>query len=348
MRSAARVGVVDSREFSGLAVRGVARACCALALLALWACAEADPEPPRYAAPAQARATLVLEPPLLAVGQMADLELAVVTRPGYSVRPQDLPGKIPGFWLVEREAQAIVKEPARWVHRTRLRLRAVEVGHFEFPGGSVEVELIEITNVEVESAEGGSAVLHYAALPLEVSSSLAAHPSQRSPYGIRTLPLTVSRARGTLTAFAAGAILALASVGMLLLVRRRLAADGEARASEAVVRAPAWELAREQLAAAQAALASDPRHGLDLAAVALRGYAVRRFGGDATVRTTEELANAKPPFTMTTRWRRFIELLSELDAARFPARLADRERCDALIEGVLAFVQDSVPAEYRR
>ncbi len=347
MTSAKRFGGFDSKERSGLAVRGVARACFALALLALFSCAEAEPLPPRYAAPAKARAMLVLEPTLLAVGQMADLELAVVTRPGYSVRPQDLPGKIPGFWLVEREAQAIVKEPARWVHRTRLRLRAVEVGRFEFPGGSVEVEPIERTGVEVESAEGGSALLHYKGLPLEVTSTLAAHPTQRSPYGIRTLPLTATRTRGTLTAFAAGAILALASVGMLLLVRRRLAADGAARTSEGVVRPPAWELAHEQLAAAQAALAHDPRHGLDLAAVALRGYAVRRFGGDATVRTTAELTNAKPPFTMTTRWRGFVELLSDLDAARFPPSLADRERCSALIAAVTAFVQESVPAEYR-
>ena len=305
-----------------------------LVALALLACGEA-PEPRIYGAPAKARAALVLEPPVLAVGQLADLELAVVTRPGDAVRPIDLPGKIAGFWLVERQAQAIAREPARWVHSTHLRLRAVEVGRFEFPGGSVEVT----------SPEGGAILLDYDSLPLEVVSTLPAHPTQQSPYGVRTLPLSRTSGRGSVAAFAAGAILALASAGVLLLARRRLAQRALAPPSEPM--APAWVAARESLAQAREALASDPCAALDLAAAALRGYAVRRFGGDATVRTTEELAQADPPFTMTTRWSGFVALLGELDVERFPEARVAEARASELVEAAAGFVEESVPKEAR-
>ena len=305
-------------------------------LTAALACAESGEEEPRYAAPARARAALVLEPPLVAVGELASLDLVVVTKPGQAVAPKDLPGKVPGFWLLEREPAAVVKEPARWLHRTRLRLRAVEVGRFEFPGGSVEVQ----------SPEGASAVLHYDALPLEVTSVLPAHAARTSPYGIRTLPFATGSPRGGVTAFAAGALLALASVGLVALARRRLAAREEPEPETASV-TPSWVRARAQLDAARAALDTSPRRSLDLASAALREYAVRRFGGDATVRTTEELAASQPPFTMTTRWSGFVALLEELDAARFPPAHAGRETAAALLERVGEFVESAVPKESR-
>jgi hypothetical protein len=307
-----------------------------LALL-LFACG-GEPAPAPYAAPAHARVALVLEPPVVAVGEMASIELAVVTKPGFAARPLDLPRSLPGFWLIEREEPVVVKEPARWVHRTRLRVRAIEVGRFELPGGSVEVT----------SPEGGAERLEYEPLALEVVSTLGAHARQHSPYGVRTLPTglagRLTGGRGSVVAFAAGAILALASVGVLLLARRRLAL----RAADVVPApesAPAWRRAREELERARASLASDPRHALDVAAVALRDYSVRRFGGDAHVRTTEELAAADPPFTMTTRWQRFVALLGELDAARFPRPPPDPEPAARLVDEVAEFVEESVPRE---
>jgi hypothetical protein len=301
-------------------------------LAALCACADAEP-PPRYAAPARPRAALVLEPPVVAVGQVAELELAVVTSPDHSVRPADLPGTVPGFWLVSREETAIAREPSRWVHRTRVRLRAVEVGRFEFPGGSVEVV----------SPEGAAAVLHYDALPLEVVSTLAGHPGKTQPYGVRLLPLAEPGARGNAVAFAAGAALALAGTGVLALARRRLAARAAAAPAEPDPRAPAWEIARREIALARDRIPADPRGALDAAASALRDYAVRRFGGDASVRTTEELVGAAPPFTMTTRFPRFLEILAALDAARFPAARTTPERATALVDSVADFVEESAP-----
>lgn len=309
-------------------------------LAAVWlclGCGQAASPPPHFAAPAQARAVLVLDPPVVAVGEMADLELAVVTPPGQEVRPPELPDRVPGFWLVEREPPETVKEPSRWVHRTRLRLRAIEVGRFEFPGGSVEVG----------SPEAGTKELHYDPLPLEVTSTLAAHPGRGTPYGVRTLPLRDALRGGRLTAFAAGAILALAGMGLLLLARRRLSAREPGALLPAPGRPPAWQTARERLAAARRLASDEPRRALDLAACGLRGFAVDRFGGDATVRTTEELAVAEPPFTMTTRWARFTALLSELDAARFPAEVAEAARVHELLADVASFVEDCVPREMR-
>jgi hypothetical protein len=307
-----------------------------LALLAaLGGCADAE-APARYAAPARPRAALVLEPPVVAVGQVAEVELLVVTAPDHSVRPVELPGAVPGFWLVSREVAEVVREPSRWVHTTRVRLRAVEVGRFEFPGGSVEVV----------SPEGAAAALLYDALPLEVVSTLAGHPTQTQPYAVRLLPFAAAPgARGNAVAFAAGAALGLAGAFVLALARRRLAARAVAPSPEPAAQAPAWEVARREIARSRDRLAVDPRGALDAAAGALRAYAVARFGGDASVRTTEELVGSPPPFTMTTRFPRFLEILAALDAARFPARDIERARAAALLDAVAAFVEESAPRE---
>lgn len=306
----------------------------AVAALVVLGCGEPEEEP-LFRAPAESRATLVLEPPVVAVGDMAGLDLTVVTRPGAALLPFELPASLDGFLVVEREPLVVVKEPARWLHRTRLQLRAIEVGSFAFPAGSVEVE----------GADGGTAVLHYDALPLEVVSVLGTHRRQ-NPYGIRLLPLDDlfdAEGRGSVGAFVAGALLALASVGVALLVRRRGALRA-ARAEPPAPGPPAWESARAELAGARALLSGDPREALDRASRALRRYAVRRFGGDASVRTTPELEGAQPPFTLTTRWSRFVALLAGLDAARFPAR-TDPEQASALLAEVEAFVEETVPAE---
>ena len=314
----------------------------ALGVLALVvaACASEEPEL-EYAAPAQVRATLVLEPPVVGVGQVADLVLGVVTPPGRSVRPFDPPSEIPGFVVIEREPQGIARERARWVHRTRLRLRAVEVGRFAFPAGAVEVV----------AAEGAVETISFEALPLEVVSVMGEHPARASPYGVRLLPLSRVSRGGLLGAFGAGAAFTLATIGLLLLARRRLAApiEGAGPPSEVAAPVPVWEQARDELIAARSALAGDPAAALDAAALALRRYAVRRFGGDANVRTTQELEVSTPPFTLTTRWSRFVALLGDIDAARFPRPSRETPgAAAALLDRAEAFVEDTVPAEARR
>ncbi|MGH0032747.1 MAG: hypothetical protein ACQGVC_23385 [Myxococcota bacterium] len=302
-------------------------------LLLLAGCGDPAPEPV-YRAPADARVAAVLEPPVVAVGEVAALDVTVVTPPGSRPKPFDLPDAVDGFFVVGREPLHVVKEPARWIHRSRLRLRAVEVGRFAFPGGSVEVE-----------APDGAATVHaWEPLPLEVVSILAAHPGRQAPYGVRLLPLTAADGRGSVGAFVAGAVLALASVGVLLLVRRAGSRRREVDAPRDATRPAPWDVARAELSAARTALADDPRGALDAASAALRRYAVRRFGGDADVRTTEELGEATPPFTLTTRWPRFLALLAALDAERFPARV-DPERAGAVLADVEAFVESTVPNE---
>jgi len=305
--------------------------------LAVPAC-ERGASDPRIAAPAQPRVALVLEPPVVALGDVAEVDLAVVTQPGWSVRPAPPPSDLRGFVWIGREPLPVVKEPSRWVHRTRLRVRALEIGRFDLPAGQVQVV----------SPEGETSSLGYDALPLEIVSGLGDAPTRRTPYGVRLLPRSPAGRGALVGAFAAGAGLALASIGLVILARRRLAAPLE-DAPPPPIR-PSWQSAREELEDARGLLTGDPRAALDAAARTLRRYVVRRYGGDASVRTTPELRNAKPPFAMTTRWPRFVELLDALDTARFPGPGVDgraAEEMQRLFEAAVAFVEETTPVEPR-
>ena len=319
--------------------RGALRALAPAALAAAALACSESPEP-RYAAPATERAALVLEPPQVALGDVADLVLSVVTHPGARVEPLEPPHAIPGFWLVEREALAVEKEPARWVHRTRLRIRAVEVGRFEFPGGSVRGE----------SAEGTALEIAYEPLALEVVSSLGEGPERRVPFGVRRLPAPRVGGAGAALAFGAGVAVALGGVGVVALARRRRAERRSAPETAAAPSAPAWESACAALDAAQAQQDADPRAALDATSRALRRYAAARFSADVPARSVEELSAATPPFLMTTRWSAFVALLAALDAARFaPHAEAERaSRASALLRAAREFVAETTPIEARR
>jgi hypothetical protein len=320
--------------------RAARRRLAAAAWLVAGALACSRGEAPRYAAPAQERAALVLEPPQVAVGDVADVVLAVVTRPGTQVAPLAAPQALPGFQVVEREMQVVEKEPSRWVHRMRVRIRAVDVGRFEFPGGSVRAE----------SAEGAALDIPYAALPLEVVSTLAAGPERRTPFGLRRLRAPRVGGAGAALAFGAGVALALGGVGVVALARRLRAQRAAHPPADETPATPAWETARASLDAALAAQDADARSALDGASRALRRYAAARFGADVPPRSVEELRGASPPFLMTTRWGGFVELLAALDAARFaPHGEAERAaRATALLREARAFVDDTTPQEARR
>jgi hypothetical protein len=304
------------------------------------ACGQGDA--PRYAAPAQERAALVLEPPQVALGGVADVVLTVVTHPGASIAPAEAPGGLQGLQLVEREVQPVQKEASRWLHRTRLRIRAVDVGTFEFPGGEVAGE----------SAEGAALAIPYAALPIEVASSLGGGPERRTPFGLRRLPAARVGGAGAALAFATGAAVALGGVGVVALARRRRAerrAQQLAAASE-VPGTPAWEIARAALDLAGAQQEADPRAALDAASRALRRYAAARYDADIPPRSVEELRVAQPPYLMTTRWSGFVDLLAALDVARFaPRPAAERAaRASELLRAARSFVDETTPPEARR
>jgi len=293
----------------------------------------------QHQAPAQPRAALVLEPPTLPLGGVAELDLAVVTRPDWRVRPPPAPAGLRGLAWIGREPGEVVREPARWVHHLPMRIRALEVGRFELPGGSVELV----------SPEGEVQSLDYPSLSVEVLSSLSDSATRSTPFGVRLLTRPGGSPAPLLGAFVAGAGLTLAALGLLLLARRRLAQPLESTPQAPQAVAP-WEWAHEELTRARALQATDPRASLDVASRTLRRYVASRFGGDVRARTTPELELERPPFALTTRWRGLVELLAELDAARFPEpppRGQAVERTQQLLAAVGDFIADTTPTESR-
>ncbi len=293
----------------------------------------------RFEAPARIRATSLLEPPRIGVGQVATLEVAVVTPPDHRVAPYRPPSKVPGFWLLGIESLEPEKRGARWVHRSRVRLRAREVGHFTWPGGTIAVT----------APDGSAHAAQLAEYPLQVTSILPEFPDRLVPFGLPELP-DQPKARGLLAPFAAGALTAFACVALVWATRRRLGraspaktpAPGEGRGD------PAWRVAGRGLSEALDLAAPDPRRAAALGAGALREFMQRRFGGDVTAHTTEELARARPPFGATSRWLPFLAILRQLDAVHFRPGGADAaaaERVRRALEEARAFVAEATPPE---
>ena len=273
---------------------------------------------------------MVLEPPRVAVGQVVQLEIAVVTPPGQRVEPPPVPGDVPGFWVLDQEALPVERLPGRWIHRSRVRLRARQVGRFTWPA----------LRVQVEDAAGHASELALEERPLEVVSVLPEFPDRLAPFG---LAAPAPAAGGSvLVPAAAGALLALAGVGAVALLRRRRA--GRRARARALPPARAWDEAQRSLDAALECLASDPAAAADRAAFALRRYMARRFGANAVARTTEELTALAPPYGARSAWPPFLEILRELDAARFPPAPA-RERLGDALRRAKRFVEESMPPE---
>jgi hypothetical protein len=301
-----------------------------LALVALaLACREAPPE----SAPVEPRAAWLLEPPQIRIGEVATLERLVVTPPNWTVAPLQPAQPPAGFWLLDAEALPPEKRESRWLHRTQLRIRARELGRFEWPAGTAEVE----------SADGTRQQLALPAQPLEVVSVLEDAPDQLTPFGVRPLP--EAPARSLLAAAAAGALGSLATLGLVLLMMRRRRARLSA-SPKAAPREPPELRASADLAAARGALAADPRAAADAASAALRRFLQDRFGVPALSRTSEELAALAPPFALSTRWLPLVGLLGSLDVERFapPARAVEAaQRTAPLLEAAERFLRDSLP-----
>jgi hypothetical protein len=314
-------------------------ACIAWAFALCAACGE-SPAPANVAAPVTPRATAVLEPPQIRIGDRAALEVAVVTPPGYRSLPITPPEEVAGFEILGAEALPVQKEPSRWVHRTRVHLRAREVGRFAWPEGSVQVA----------APDGAPSRLPLAPLRLEVVSVLPEVPDRVAPFGARPAPRR-GGATVALPAAALGSLLTLAAVGLVVLARRRIGMRAPAAVPPAARAEPPWTAARGDLDRSRAALATDPAAAADATATALRRYMARRFGAAAEARTTEELEIAAPPFAATSRWPVFVSLLRELDALRFrpPPSGAERStlavQVEALVSRAEEFVEESTPPE---
>jgi hypothetical protein len=318
----------------------VRRAAGLAAALAGLAAACGAPEPPRGAAPSLPRAAVVFEPPRFGVGEVATLEIAVATPPGHAPRPLAIPEAPPGLWVLGAESLPVEREATRWIHRTRVRVRAREVGAATWPAGAVEIE----------APDGAVERLELAPLAIEVASVLPELPEQRVPFGVREPPAPDAAGPGALLGAAAGAGLALAGLGAVRAVARRRA-QRAATAPDAAPHTPPWEEARAELEQARELAAHDPFAASDLAAGALRRYAGRRFAIGAEAATSEELAAGPAPFAAATRWPILVAALGRLDAHRFRPR-GDPEARAAVAGGLASalaaaerFVAETQPPE---
>ena len=313
-----------------------------IALLAV-ACADERPQPPPHA-PVGPRAAWLLEPARIGVGQVTTLELAVVTPPDHALAPYAPPPAPPGLALAGSEALPIEKDGARWLHRTRLRLRATATGTFAWPSSAIGLE----------GPDGSTLQLALPEHPIQVVSILPEYPDRVSPFGARApalprrppAPVWVSALLGAATALSGVALVALAR-------RRRRATAGSPEEPGASPGPPAWSLAREGLDAARSLAASDPfaaAHGVSLA---LRRFVDRRFGAATRGLSGEELRAGEPPFAARSRWPALLAILAELDELRFrpesdpEARGALAARLAELISSAERFVEDAVPPDAR-
>ncbi len=261
------------------------------------------------APPVSSQGLLSIEPPRLAIGEVTTAERVIVTPPGDSVVPAP-PPDVPGVWVLDAEPLPVEKEPTRWVHRTRFRLRARALGLFVWP----------TQRVEVERPDGSRTGVTVEGRPIEVVSVLSHFPDRVTPFGLRepdeeTAP---GRRGGLLPGAALGAAAVLGALaGRALWRRRRARVTAPPTAAREATAPGRREETLGALRAARLLLERDPRSGADAAARALRHFAAAWFGLDAESRTVEELAGLTPRPGPLPRWSDCLALLGTLDALRF-------------------------------
>jgi hypothetical protein len=297
------------------------------------------PAPPPAGAPAASlRGAVVIEPPQLGAGDVAEVEIVVVTPPGHRLRPVRPPESVPGFWILDAEALPVEASAGRSVHRTRLRARAREPGRFVWPAMTVEVETPEASVVRLELEER----------PVEVGSVALDFPGRVEPFPLRAPEAGDARPGGLLLAMTGGAALALLAVGLVAAARRRR--GGRQTASEPALRAgeppPAWREALAQLELAAGLVASDPEEAADAAARALRRLLGRRFAVAGSL-TSPELRALAPPLGLDRHWDSSGAILAELDELRFGPRAGDvgprAARAHGAIERARAWIGVAFP-----
>ena len=308
--------------------------CALAATLALAACGRAaSPPPPATAAPASIQGGVIVEPPELGIGDTATVEVAIVTPPDHRVAPLAAPEAVEGLWVLSAETLPVRHEPGRLVHRTRFLVRARATGELTWPA----------QEAVVEKPDGSRVPVPLAARPVRVVSASRELADRTTPFGYRE-PAEPGRVRRFLLPALFGAAAALAAVALASFARRsRSPAEAPAAAPpwapEAVAAAPA-RVAQNALRAAIERAAEDPVGAADAASAALRDFVERATGVAASCATTEELATRGAPLLLERRWPEWLNLLSELDAARFrAAALAAPAARDALAARLRAGVE---------
>jgi len=303
--------------------------------------AQTQPPPAAAAVAPAVRGALVLEPDSIRAGEVAALEIVVTTPPGHRLFPIVLPTELPGFWILDAETLAVEKQEGRWIHRTRVRLRARELGQFVWPAQPVEIE----------GPDGTLQRLVLDGRPLEVVSVQPDFPGRDVPFGLREA-LGALPARGSAWgaaaagALASGAVMAL--VGIIRRVRRRRGAQPSELSTAASGSALSpWRAACRALDGIAAHLDAEPVPATDALARTLRSYATQRWRRDVSALTTPELAAITPPAEAARHWPALLELLRSLDDARFlPGKVAASQgaaRARDVLERVRAFIAATTP-----
>jgi len=274
-----------------------------VALLVLVACQETAEGP--VSGPTTARAAVVIEPPHLEIADAAWVEIAVITPPDWKVPPVPIPSAVDGLWILDVERTSVAKEPSRWIHTTRIRVRARAVGGFRWPAAEIRID----------DGKGQPQTLVFAERPFEVHSVLDQHPEQRGFFSFRG-PAPANEGGSPWIPALVGAGLAFGLVGLVALVRRGRAAAARQDAEVSAGAAP-WRATQATLAAALEIAAREPVRAADIASGALRLYVDRRYRADTLTATTEELALRDAPFALGSHWPKLLEILVTLDSVRF-------------------------------
>lgn len=290
--------------------------------------------------PVSIRGGVVVEPPELAIGERAIVEVAVVTPPHHRLLPLEAPESIEGLWVLGVEPLPPERSAGRWVHRVRFWVRTRTTGELAWP---------ELT-AWVGGPNGERIEVPLAGRPLRVIEVSREMPERTEPFSFRTRDEPERRGGFLLPALLGSAMTA---VALLLagVVRHARAARTAGEESAAAELGSKPELrAREAFAAAAEAIERDGVAAAGAASAALRIYVHQRTGAPAPFSTTEELDALAPPLLLAHRWSDLVALLRRLDAARFRAGAlasADgRQDLLAAIRAARALVEgDAAPRE---
>ncbi len=281
-----------------------------LALLAIACGSEADlAREPELDAPVAPRATLLLAPDVLKIGEIVTAEIAVVTPPESRVRP--IPTQlIEGLALLGAQTLPPERHEYYWMHRTRYRVRPESVGEHVWP--SLELE--------VERPDGTIERLELAARRFEVASVRGRFPDRDRPFGLEEPdagaegPGSGGLVAGVALGVLLSALVALGIWGVRAMATRR----AESRVIPERPRATSlFDWTERELAEALEVLEADPRRAASVGAHLLRVYMARRFGSETEAATTEELERRPPALAERTSWPDFVRILHSFDDERF-------------------------------
>lgn len=314
------------RRTSRLAGRSLASG---LAALALGCGAESDrSHEPDFGASVAPRATLLLTPDVLHVGEIVTAEVVVVTPPDYRVR--NVPTQpIDGVALLGAQTLPPEQHEHHWTHRTRYRLRPEATGDHVFSS----------LQIDVERTDGTVEALELAERRFEVTSVRDRFPDREEPFGLEEPDPTEATPgdRGFVPGFVLGALLSCLVAIAVWGVRRQAGRARESREiPERLPPVSLFEWTERELGQALETLQADPRRAASVGAHLLRVYMARRFGSETEAATTEELERRRPALAERTLWPDFVRILHNFDDVRFrPSEESPRSPGDPRIRSAL-------------